>query len=155
MTVTATDCRCCREPADHPAAAEGNLGHLRPGNTSQPLQKNIQIQTDWFSAALQVIAVCLSILQGRHDRSRLPAAQLLLALSARPALVPRLEPVLPTLLQVLADAGEKWLAECTAVLSAAQQTAMVTHYGMAWYRPPAAQERPPGMRAPESEHVHS
>jgi hypothetical protein len=47
----------------------------------------------------------LGLLRGCHDRSRLPAAQLLLLLSRQPALVPRLEPCLKTLLALLAESG--------------------------------------------------
>uniref|UniRef100_A0A383WL29 Uncharacterized protein n=1 Tax=Tetradesmus obliquus TaxID=3088 RepID=A0A383WL29_TETOB len=53
----------------------------------------------------KVVAACLGLLRGCHDRSRLPAAQLLLLLSRQPALVPRLEPCLSTLLALLAEAG--------------------------------------------------
>lgn len=54
---------------------------------------------------LQVIQSCLSVLQGGHDRSKLPAAQVLVALSEQPALVPRLDPVMPTLLKLLSGSG--------------------------------------------------
>lgn len=54
---------------------------------------------------MQVVYACIGILQGNHDRSRLPAAQLLLTMSTQPALVPKLEPVLPMLLQLLVGSG--------------------------------------------------
>jgi hypothetical protein len=55
--------------------------------------------------ALQLVAVCVDLLTGPHDRSRLPAVQLLLVLSRQPLQVPRLAPALPALLSLLADAG--------------------------------------------------
>ncbi|KAF6262404.1 hypothetical protein COO60DRAFT_624366 [Scenedesmus sp. NREL 46B-D3] len=57
------------------------------------------------AATTKVVSACLGLLRGRHDRSRLPAAQLLLLLSRQPALVPRLEPCLATLLALLAESG--------------------------------------------------
>jgi hypothetical protein len=54
-----------------------------------------------------VVSACLGLLRGCHDRSRVPAAQLLLLLSRQPALVPRLEPCLNTLLALLAESGEQ------------------------------------------------
>jgi hypothetical protein len=60
-----------------------------------------------YGCCLQVVSACLGLLRGCHDRSRLPAAQLLLLLSRQPALVPRLEPCLNTLLALLAESGER------------------------------------------------
>jgi hypothetical protein len=62
---------------------------------------------------LQVVSACLGLLRGSHDRSRLPAAQLLLLLSKQPALVPRLEPCCSTLLALLADSGTPCSAGAT------------------------------------------
>ncbi|KAF8057627.1 Glo1 [Scenedesmus sp. PABB004] len=75
----------------------------------------------------RLAACCLALLRGRHDRSRLPACQLLLALSRQPACVARLAPCLPVLLELLAGgagggpgwAGRRELATAAAGVLAA------------------------------------
>jgi hypothetical protein len=57
---------------------------------------------------LQVLAACGHLLSSEHDRSHLPAAKLLASLSSHAALLPRLEPLLPLLVVVLAGGGSGW-----------------------------------------------
>lgn len=92
----------------------GQRDHAAAGLTIQPVQLSkprgllplSEVPCCVLCCASQVVSACLGLLHGSHDRSRLPAAQLLLVLASQPGLVPRLEPCLATLLTLLADAGE-------------------------------------------------
>jgi hypothetical protein len=54
---------------------------------------------------LQVVSCCLSLLTATHDRSKLPASQVLLLMAQQPQLVPRLAPAQPVLLDLLSGSG--------------------------------------------------
>jgi hypothetical protein len=63
------------------------------------------------SSWLQIFQGCLALLQGPHDRSRLPACQLLQNLSALPEQLPRLESAVPSLLLAIAGKHPGWAGQ--------------------------------------------
>lgn len=87
----------------------------------------------------QLVSSCVSLLLGGHDRTRLPATQLLAALSRDPALVPRLQPALGALAGLLSSTGGPSWAGARHVAEAAA-TALAALLAPSDYEPAQAQQ---------------
>ena len=59
----------------------------------------------------QIFQGCLALLQGPHDRSRLPACQLLRNLSSLPEQLPRVEAAVPALLVAISGNQPGWAGQ--------------------------------------------